>query len=122
MTTSSNAWPQEKGVGVLVRPAPTPVFSAQGAGEEDPNATEASSAAAPSIEPESKPARRRAPTPRAKMKTVNLELPDYVWTDLKIRAARKQTSLRHIVMAALKAAGVEIAEADMIEDGRRLRT
>lgn len=26
-----------------------------------------------------------ASTPRSRMKTVNLELPDYVWTDLKIR-------------------------------------
>lgn len=56
------------------------------------------------------------------MKTVNLELPDYVWTDLKIRAAHEQTSVRHIVMAALQGHGVTIAEVDMIEDGRRLRS
>lgn len=61
-------------------------------------------------------------TPRDRMKTVNLELPDYVWTDLKIRAAHAQTSVRHIVMMALKANGIMITEADMIEDGRRLRT
>lgn len=60
-------------------------------------------------------------TPRARMKTINLELPDYVWTDLKIRAAKEQVSLRHIVMTALVAYGVEIAESDMIQDGRRLR-
>jgi len=60
-------------------------------------------------------------TPRARMKTINLELPDYVWTDLKIRAAKEQVSLRHIVMTALRATGVEIAEADMVQDGRRVR-
>ncbi len=62
-----------------------------------------------------------SPTPRSRMKTVNLELPDYVWTDLKIRAAHAQTSVRHIVMAALQAHGVTIAAVDMVEDGRRLR-
>ncbi|MEZ5817402.1 MAG: hypothetical protein R3D44_10000 [Hyphomicrobiaceae bacterium] len=61
-------------------------------------------------------------TPRSRMKTVNLELPDYVWTDLKIRAAHAQSSVRHIVMAALKGHGVDIREVDMIEDGRRLRS
>jgi hypothetical protein len=45
-----------------------------------------------------------------------------VWTELKIRAAHKQTSVKHIVMTALKADGITIAEADMIEDGRRIRT
>jgi hypothetical protein len=62
-----------------------------------------------------------SPTPRARMKTLNLELPDYVWTELKIRAAQRQTSLRHVVMAALVGDGVSIADVDMIEDGRRLR-
>ena len=62
-----------------------------------------------------------AATPRSRMKTVNLELPDYVWTDLKIRAAHKQTSVRHIVMTALKGEGITIADIDMVEDGRRMR-
>lgn len=60
-------------------------------------------------------------TPRERMKTVNLELPDYVWTDLKIRAAKEQVSLRHIVMTALVSHGVEIKESDMVQDGRRMR-
>jgi hypothetical protein len=91
-----------KGVGVLVKP------EANGAGE-------------------GAEAKRKAPTPangatpRSRMKTVNLELPDYVWTDLKIRAAKEQVSLRHIVMTALRDFGVEISESDMIQDGRRMR-
>lgn len=60
-------------------------------------------------------------TPRSRMKSLNLELPDYAWTEIKIRAAQRQTSLRHVVMAALVADGITISDADMIEDGRRLR-
>jgi len=70
-----------------------------------------------------KPANAQAPASKAaaKLKTVNLELPDYVWTELKIRAARQQSSLKHVVMKALRADGITIQEEDMIEDGRRLR-
>lgn len=60
-------------------------------------------------------------TPRARMKPLNTELPDYVWTELKIRAAHRQTSVRHVIMSALIKDGITIAQADMIEDGRRLR-
>ena len=56
------------------------------------------------------------------MKALNIELPDYAWTELKIRAAKEQVSVRHIIMAALKQTGLPIADADMVEDGRRLRT
>ena len=62
-----------------------------------------------------------AATPRSKMKKVNFELPDYVWTELKIRAAHKQTSVRHVLMEVLQGDGFTIHEIDMIEDGRRLR-
>lgn len=100
---------RQKGVGVMVKPDK----SEQGAQTALP--------AEPSPKPRRAPSPAEAPTPRGQMKTVNMELPLYVWTDLKIRAAHKQTSVRHIIMTALKAAGVEIAEADMVEDGRRLR-
>lgn len=60
--------------------------------------------------------------PRGKLKGINLEVPDYVWTDLKIRAAHAQTSVRHIIMKALRANGIVIADDDMVEDGRRLRS
>ena len=35
--------------------------------------------------------------------------------------AAKQTSVRHIVMTALQGEGVIIHDADMVEDGRRMR-
>lgn len=61
------------------------------------------------------------PTPRARMKPLNVELPDYVWIELKSRAAREMVCVRHVIMTLLQDAGIAIAEADMIEDGRRLR-
>jgi hypothetical protein len=98
---------REKGVGVLERPAK----KEQGAPVSSPRLPTRDIAAT----------NDRGATPRSRMKTVNLELPDYVWTELKIRAVERQTSLRHVVMQALIADGVTIAEVDMVEDGRRLR-
>lgn len=95
----------EKGVGSLVKPV------ANGAGESRP-------AAKPQPKPE---VGAEAATPRSEMKSLNLELPAYVWTELKIRAAQRQTSLKHVVMSALVKDGVTIQDVDMIEDGRRLR-
>jgi hypothetical protein len=60
-------------------------------------------------------------TPRARMKTLNVEVPDYAWIAIKMRAAQEMSSVRHVIMTALKAHGIEIRDADMIEDGRRLR-
>lgn len=109
---------RDKGVGSLVKTTTNQNKAGQGAGAEKPAQIDAGVEAAAA--PDSLDA--SAATPRSRMKTVNLELPDYVWTDLKIRAAHRQTSVKHIVMTALKADGITIAEADMIEDGRRLRT
>jgi hypothetical protein len=94
----------EKGVGALVKPV------ANGGGE---------SKTATSSRP--KPDAALDATPRSEIKSLNLELPAYVWIALKIRAAERQTSLKHVVMTALVKDGVTINEVDMIEDGRRLR-
>ena len=56
-----------------------------------------------------------------RMKTLNIEVPDYAWIAIKMRAAQEMVSVRHVIMLALKADGIEIKDADMIEDGRRLR-
>lgn len=97
---------QTKGVAKLVKPV------ANRAGEAA--STQQDDTAGPS-------APKSDATPRARMKTINLELPDYVWTELKIRAAKEQVSVRHIVMTALTNMGIEIKDADMIQDGRRIR-
>lgn len=105
----------EKGIPTLVVPKP-----------------EMPEAVPPAIEPP-KPARPTATktrgraggsaqtTPRARMKTLNVEVPDYAWIEIKMRAARQMVSVRHVIMSALKADGIAINDADMIEDGRRLR-
>ena len=103
---------RDKGVGALVKP-------------KEPGAGQGASAAPAPQKPapveEAAVAPESAATPRSRMKALSVELPDYVWTDLKIRAAHGQTSVRHVIMSALQAYGVSIAEADMIEDGRRIR-
>jgi hypothetical protein len=62
-----------------------------------------------------------APPPRAPVKTLNIELPDYLWIELKKSAASQMISLRHLIMTMMRDNGYEIDERDMIEDGRRLR-
>jgi hypothetical protein len=104
---------RDKGVGAFVKPT----SNANRAGE---GAQEPAVAATPKQKAET-PAADTGATPRSRMKTVNLELPDYVWTELKIRSAHRQTSVRHIIMTALKGDGISIADVDMVEDGRRLR-
>ncbi|OCK55440.1 hypothetical protein [Bradyrhizobium sp. LMTR 3] len=97
---------REKGVGTLQKP--------QKQGEQGPKTPSPVEALLP--EPPASGA-----TPRERMKPLNTELPDYVWTELKIRAAHRQTSVRHVIMTALIKDGITIAEADLVEDGRRLR-
>lgn len=94
----------EKGVGALVKPVAN-------------RAWEGTRRPAESVRPAPSP----DATPRSEMKSLNLELPAYVWTELKIRAAQRQTSLKHVVMTALVKDGITIDDTDMIEDGRRLR-
>jgi hypothetical protein len=75
--------------------------------------------------PASAPRQGRGPlqvaTPRARMKGLKLELPDYAWIELKKRTAEDMVSMRYFVMDALRAKGIPINEADMVEDGRRFR-
>lgn len=97
----------EKGVGSLVKP----VANGAGAAKQVSEPTRVKKSEA--INPDA--------TPRSQMKTVNLEVPGYAWTELKIRAAREQVSVRHIVMEAMRSIGIEIKDADMVEDGRRIR-
>lgn len=55
------------------------------------------------------------------VRRVTLDLPEYVVDQLHDRARRSRCTKRHIIMTALKAAGVTINDDDMISDGRRLR-
>ena len=62
-----------------------------------------------------------ATEPAPDMKPLNTEVPGYTWTSLKIRAAQEMTSVRYIVLSALRDAGIDVRDADLVEDGRRLR-
>lgn len=50
-----------------------------------------------------------------------VDVPDYVRTEMKVRAAHRGTSIQHVIMTGLLALGFEIRKADMVEDGRRGR-
>ena len=56
----------------------------------------------------------RAPSVR-----LNLEIPDYLLVELKIKAATEKSTARHLVLSALQHAGYRIDGADMAQDGRR---
>jgi hypothetical protein len=60
-------------------------------------------------------------TPRSRMKGLKIELPDYAWIALKKKTAEDMVSLRYFIMEALRAKGIPINDADMVEDGRRFR-
>jgi|GEM_PF-3582323 len=60
-------------------------------------------------------------TPRRRMRALTIEIPDYVWIDLKTRAAIEMISVRHLIMKSLQDSGIAIEDSDMIEDGRRFR-
>lgn len=64
---------------------------------------------------------RPAPTPRARISYVKAGIPDYALTALKTRAIEQRVSLNHLILSALRQAGIPIEDADMVEDGRRLR-
>ena len=105
--TSLENLARSKGVATMVK---TPLQAEEGAQStvHDPKPPEP-------IDPE------LIPTPRSQMKNLNIELPDYVWKELKIRAAHRGTTIKHVIMTSLKSEGFEIRQADMIEDGRRVQ-
>jgi hypothetical protein len=101
---------REKGVGKFEAPAPVAQRAGEGSGLVHAAELRPGPVAPPS-----------GATPRSAMHKINFEAPDYLSTELKINAAHKQTSVRHVIMTALREAGFTIKDIDMIEDGRRLR-
>jgi hypothetical protein len=114
---------REKGVSTLVRPAQ----GEQGARVSETPPAPVSAAGTPAI---ASPGIAAAPSDasfeqapaRTPMKTLNVELPDYVWTALKIRAAERKTSVRYVIMDALRRDGIAINEIDMIDASQRTRS
>ncbi len=100
----------EKGIPTLVTPAPD--------GTQN-RSTTATAAGVPSKA--GGPVDAQKGTPRARMKTVNFEVPDYAWIELKMLVAREMVSVRYLLLSALRSKGISIRDVDMIEEGRRLR-
>ena len=102
----------EKGIPTLVSPRAEPAPPPQTMAPVQPR-PEAPPRAPHSVHPEA--------TPRSRMKPLKVDLPDYAWIALKKQVAEDMVSLRHFIMIALRDKGIPINDADMIEDGRRLR-
>ncbi|MDX2265912.1 MAG: hypothetical protein NW215_13205 [Hyphomicrobiales bacterium] len=58
---------------------------------------------------------------RATLEKLTLEVPAYLADAMKRQALDARTSVRHVVMLALKKSGFEIAPGDLVPDGRRTR-
>lgn len=78
-------------------------------------------------EPQVRMGRRREPvdgkaTPRDKWARLTVELPLEAVDQLKERALRNRTTVRFLIMKALRSANIRIRDADMVEDGRKDRS
>jgi hypothetical protein len=78
-------------------------------------------------ESQSRMGRRREPvdgkpTPRDKWVRLTIELPPEAVDQLKERALRNRTTVRFLIMKALRSANIRIRDADMVEDGRKDRS
>lgn len=102
----------EKGIPTLVNPRNEPVAALE---------TPPTTPGAPIQRKAKRAGATEESTPRERMMSLNIEVPDYVWIALKTRAAQDMSSVRHFTLKAYRAQGIEIKNADMVEDGRRLR-
>lgn len=58
---------------------------------------------------------------RSPLEKLTIELPGYLMDALRRSALDERTTVRHVVMLALKANGFEVLEPDLVPDGRRHR-
>lgn len=61
-----------------------------------------------------------APRP-ARASYVKVKCPDYLLDQLYGHIRKERVTLNHLILSALREKGFHVEEADMIEDGRRLR-
>lgn len=64
---------------------------------------------------------RRTATRQATMVRLNIEVPDYLLDAIKDRAHVHKSTVRNVVMKALKQDGFQIPEEDLIDDARKSR-
>jgi hypothetical protein len=61
------------------------------------------------------------PAPRIPTRRMSLDLPVYVFEDIRQRALDGNCSARYVILKALRSAGIHIKDDDMAVDGRRER-
>jgi hypothetical protein len=101
----------EKGIPKLVTPATPPLEHAHEAVPVPESAAEMIKRAT----------HKQRAVQRDRMVSLNVEVPAYVWIELKTRAAQEMMSVKHFTLRALREQGIEVRDADMVEDGRRMR-
>lgn len=74
---------------------------------------------APTVKPAATPAPPSPAEPRSSVEKLTVEAPPYLMDALRRDAVEKRVSMRHIVLLALQRAGYEIAQTDLVPDGRR---
>jgi hypothetical protein len=62
------------------------------------------------------PADRRIP-----LASLRIVIPEYLDTELAMKAAQQRVTKQYLVLQALKAGGYQVAEADLVPDKRKLR-
>lgn len=69
----------------------------------------------------SRPPEPALPEIAVRPEKLTIEVPQYLMDALRQAAVMDRTTVRHTVMLALRKAGFEIADVDMVPDGRRSR-
>jgi hypothetical protein len=121
-----NALGDRLGVPKMVKPEPPQPREIDAIPENPPShGAPASFRATPS------PARRNAPlsqnralpfeVPQPASEKITVELPGYVTAAMRQRSAQERLSHRYYVLMGLRAIGFEVADQDLVPDGRRLR-
>ncbi len=62
---------------------------------------------------------RKTKVQRAPSVTIRTDLPDYLAEALRVEAAKSRSTLRYLILKALKNDGWKVDEGDIVEDGRR---
>jgi hypothetical protein len=103
-----DAYSKEKNVSSTVYPSAAPKDE-KGAGATIETVTTLAT-------PKAKAARKAALTKR-----LGIDMPDYLFTEIGKDALKKGVTKRAVVLQALRTAGYDIDDIDLVEDGRRAR-
>jgi hypothetical protein len=72
----------------------------------------------PSLTPHPEPPQFRE---RRQLRPIKLMVPDYLFRELTMNAARSGVTKKYLILKVLQDAGYQVDASDLEEDGRRLR-